>query len=444
MQSNGGITSARLSIEQPVRTILSGPAAGVVAGAVAGASAGFDDVVALDMGGTSFDVALIRGGHVGTSSEGKIGKYPLRIPMVDVHTIGAGGGSIAFLDPAGGLKVGPISAGAMPGPACYSRGGTDPTVTDASVLLGYLNPLSFAGGELLLHPSLARDAVARRIAEPLGLDVAQAAAGIHDIVNTQMVEAIRLVSVRRGYDLRNIALVAMGGAGPVHAGRLAQMIGARAVVVPLRPGVASAYGLLMADIRHELFRPYTATFTAASVSRLRSLFEDIDTACADRMREDGVPLSSVTIHRYAEARYVGQSYELEVPFPDGPVDGGNLVELRRRFHAWHDQYYGHHNPDSEVEFVGIRSVHLHRLPTPPAERVSTAASVPHGPEETRQAFFAEMEGYVDVPVYERFSLPVGTRLRGPVTLDQPDTTTVVYPGQTASVHESGSIVIVTA
>jgi N-methylhydantoinase A/oxoprolinase/acetone carboxylase beta subunit len=443
MQSNGGITSARIVVEQPVRTILSGPAAGVVAGAVTGASAGFDDVVALDIGGTSFDVALIRGGRIGTGSEGKIGKYPLRIPMVDVHTIGAGGGSIAFLDPAGGLKVGPISAGAVPGPACYARGGSEPTVTDASLLLGFLNPLSFAGGEVHLHLSPAYEAVARHIAEPLRLNVPQAAAGIHDIVNTQMVEAIRLVSVRRGYDLRSIALVAMGGAGPVHAGRLAQMIGARAVVVPLRPGVASAYGLLMADIRHEQFRPYTAAFSTASAAKLSSLFEAIDSVCIDRMRLDGVSLSSVTVHRYAEARYVGQSYELEVPFPDGPIGEHTLSELRSRFHAWHDQYYGHHNPDSEVEFVGIRSVHLHHLPAPPTETPSGASAL-QSPVGTRRAFFAEIGGYVDAPVYQRLSLSVGTRLSGPAILDQPDTTTVVYPGQTANVHPSGSIILNTA
>jgi N-methylhydantoinase A/oxoprolinase/acetone carboxylase beta subunit len=440
MQSHGGISAAQLAIERPVGTMLSGPAAGVVAGAAAGRDAGFGDLVTLDMGGTSFDVAMVRDGRIETSSEGRIDKYPLRVPMVDVHTIGAGGGSIAYLDAAGGLKVGPESAGAVPGPACYGKGGTEPTVTDASLVLGYLNPDTYAGGGFELYADRAQEAIARRIAGPLGMDVPRAAAGVHDIVNTQMAEAVRLVSVRRGYDLRGIALVAMGGAGPIHAGRLADLLGAKAVVVPPRPGVASAYGLLMADIRHEQVRPYPKALGRASAAELAALFADIDARCAAAMRVEGVPPDRVAVRRYADMRYVGQSYELSVPLPDGPVVERTLAELARRFHEAHDRYYGHHSEGSEIELVGVRGVHAYTLPAPAATLGEPARASRVAPSGTRRMYFPE-RGYAEAPVYDRFALPVGGVVAGPAILDQEDTTTVVYPGQTARVHAGGSIVI---
>jgi N-methylhydantoinase A/oxoprolinase/acetone carboxylase beta subunit len=443
MQSHGGISAARNAVERPVGTMLSGPAAGVVAGAAAGSAAGFEDLVTLDMGGTSFDVAMVRQGRIETSPEGRLGKFPLRVPMVDVHTIGAGGGSIAFLDAAGGLKVGPVSAAAVPGPACYGKGGTEPTVTDASMVLGYLNPETYAGGGFPLYADRADDAVARRIADPLGMDLPRAAAGIHDIVNTQMAEAVRLVSVRRGYDLRGIALVAMGGAGPIHAGRLAILLDAKAVVVPPRPGVASAYGLLMADIRHEVRRPYLKTYSSASADDLTALFSEIDAECAARMRVEDVPPGGVAVERYAEMRYLGQSYELSVALRDGPPDAAALAGLRRSFHQVHDRYYGHHSEQSEIEFVSLRGVHVYRLPAPPAETTGLTAKGRAAPVARRRAFFTET-GFVETPIYERVALPVGATVRGPAILDQEDTTTVVYPGQTARVHDGGSLIITRA
>jgi N-methylhydantoinase A/oxoprolinase/acetone carboxylase beta subunit len=439
MQSHGGISGARNAIERPVGTMLSGPAAGVVAGAAAGQAAGFDQLVTLDMGGTSFDVAMVRGGRIETSAEGRLGRYPLRVPMVDVHTIGAGGGSIAFLDPAGGLKVGPVSAGAVPGPACYGKGGEEPTVTDASLVLGYLNPERYAGGGVPLYPDRAHETIARRIAGPLGMDVLRAASGIHDIVNTQMAEAVRLVSVRRGYDLRGIALVAMGGAGPVHAGRLADLLDAKAVVVPSRPGVASAYGLLMADIRHEVLRPYPRPLARASAAELADLFAEIDVECAARMRAEEVPPKGIDVHRFAEMRYVGQSYELAVSVPDGPVRADTLDELRRRFHGVHDRYYGHHSEQSDVEFVGVRGVHVYRLPAPAAASDEPGRGQRPAPLGARRMYVDGAQ--VEAPVYDRFALPLDATVAGPAILDQDDTTTVIYRGQTARVHPGGSVVI---
>ena len=441
MQSNGGITSARASVDRPVGTVLSGPAAGVVAGHVAGETAGFHDVVTVDMGGTSFDVALVRGGRIETGSEGRLGRYPLRVPMVDVHTIGAGGGSIARLDAAGGLKVGPESAGADPGPACYGRQGREATVTDASIVLGYLNPATYAGGRFPLFPELAHQAVDARVAGPLGLSVPRAAAGIHDIVNTQMAEAVRLVSVRRGYDLRGIALVAMGGAGPVHAGRLLKLLQARAVVVPPRPGVSSAYGLLLARVRHEASRAYPRRFDRVEPGQLSAICAEIDDYCRGRMREESVPLDRVTVQRYAEMRYVGQSYELQVPMAVEGIDRDSLTRLLGDFHALHDRIYGHQSPDNAVEIMGVRGVHLYQLPAPPTDRPTRASAAPAEPIAQRRAFFGETGEYADTPVYARGSLSVGARVPGPAILDQEDTTTVVYPGQVARVHESGSVIL---
>jgi N-methylhydantoinase A/oxoprolinase/acetone carboxylase beta subunit len=438
MQSNGGITSAQAAAERPVGTVLSGPAAGVVAGEMAGRLAGFEDVVTLDMGGTSFDVALVRRGHIETGSEGRLGRYPLRVPMVDVHTIGAGGGSIARLDAAGGLRVGPESAGADPGPACYGRGGREATVTDASIVLGYLNPATYAGGRFPLQPHLATEIVRTRVAEPLGLELARAAAGIHEIVNTQMAEAVRLVSLQRGYDLRGIALVAMGGAGPVHAGRLLKLLQARAVVVPARPGVSSAYGLLLAQIRHEAARPYPRLVQQAEPAAMRRLFEEMDAQCRRKMQAEGVPLADVRIERYAEMRYVGQSFELRVLFPTEGKDA--LAALLAEFHLTHDRVYGHHSPDTNVEILALRAVHLYQLPAPPADPPPPAGA-PAKPAGARRTFFAELGGYVDGPVYRRAGLAAGARVKGPAIVDQEDTTTVVYPGQTASVHPSGTLII---
>ena len=261
MQSRGGISGAGSALVKPVSTLLSGPAAGVIGGVHAGAEAGLSDLITIDIGGTSSDVALVRDGKPLIGSDGKIGTYPLRQPMIDVDTIGAGSGSIAWIDPAGGLRVGPRSAGSNPGPACYGWGGDQPTVTDASLVLGFLNPDYFAGGEIGLDVEAAHAAITK-IAEPLGLDLDVAAAGIQRIINARMADQLRLVSIRRGHDPRQFSLVPLGGAGPLHAGRLAEQLGIKTILVPPTPGVLSAFGLLVAEIEHE----HSATFAQDSAT----------------------------------------------------------------------------------------------------------------------------------------------------------------------------------
>src|SRR5437868_3323005 len=330
MRSRGGIVSAALAAQQPVTLFLSGPAAGVIGATSAAERSGVRDFVSLDMGGTSNDVAVVHGGAPLLASEGSIGPYPVRTPMVDVNTIGAGGGSIAWIDAAGGLRVGPRSAGAEPGPACYGRGGDEATVTDASVVLGYLNPARFAGGAMTLDVSAAERAVAA-IGRRLGVDPVAAAAGIHRVINSRMADQIRLVTIKRGYDPRQFSLVVLGGAGPVHGAALAEEMGMAEVLVPEAPGVLAAFGLLAAAIEHHHARTLQA-------------------------RTDVADLSGVN-------RCLGQAYELEVPLAV-PVTPERVPGLVSAFHAVHERVYGYARAQQPVEFVNFRAVHTYPLPRP--------------------------------------------------------------------------------
>src|SRR5919197_423064 len=315
MQSRGGLTSGQTATERPVTMLLSGPAAGVIGGRFAGEQSQLRNLITLDMGGTSCDVALVREGKPLLSREGRIARYPLRVPMVDVSTVGAGGGSLAWLDSSGGLHVGPQSAGADPGPACYGRGGTVPTITDASVVLGYLNPHYFAGGDLTLQVDQAYQVV-RDMAMRLHMTPETLAAGMHRILNAGMADEIRLVSVRRGYDPRQFALVPLGGAGPVHAGRLAAMLSIPTTVVPAAPGVLSAFGLLVANIEHDQSRTFAVKAAEADVERMVQVLAELDLLGQEKMQRDHVPPELVHVNHAADLRYVGQSYELEVPLPE--------------------------------------------------------------------------------------------------------------------------------
>src|SRR5919202_2921166 len=285
MQSRGGLTSVQTATERPVTMLLSGPASGVIGGRFAGEQSHLRDLITLDIGGTSCDVALVRKGKPLISREGRIARYPLRVPMVDVSTVGAGGGSLAWLDSSGGLRVGPQSAGADPGPACYSRGGTVPTITDASVVLGYLNPHYFAGGDLTLRVEQAHQVIGN-MATRLHMTPEALAAGMHRIINARMADEIRLVSVRRGYDPRQFALVLLGGAGPVHGGRLAAMLSIPTTVVPTAPGVLSAFGLLVANIEHDQSRTFAVKADEADVERIVQILAELDLLGQEKMQRD--------------------------------------------------------------------------------------------------------------------------------------------------------------
>src|SRR5438067_426573 len=435
MRSRGGIVSAALAAQQPVTLFLSGPAAGVIGAGFAAERSGVRDFVSLDMGGTSNDVGVVRDGKPLLASEGSIGPYPVRTPMVDVNTIGAGGGSIAWIDAAGGLRVGPRSAGAEPGPACYGRGGDEATVTDASVVLGYLDPARFAGGAMTLDVSAAERAVAA-IGRRLGVEPVAAAAGIHRVVNSRMADQIRLVTIKRGYDPRQFSLVVLGGAGPVHGAALAEEMGMAEVLVPEAPGVLAAFGLLAAAIEHHHARTLQARTDAVDLSAVNRCLGALDAAGCARMREERVPPGDVRVAYAADMRYVGQAYELEVPLAV-PVTPASVPDPVSASHAVHERLYGYARAQQPVEFVNFRAVHTYPLPRPvvtPAARSNGTLADARLAE--RRAYFG---GFVSTAIYERARLPLGARLAGPAIVEQSDTTTVIPPGVTALVDDAGNL-----
>ena len=438
MQSRGGITGVENSIERPVGTILSGPAAGVVGAASAAAASGHGDCLTFDMGGTSADVALVRDGRPDVAPISEVDIFPLRVPMVDIKSVGAGGGSIAWLDDAGGLKVGPRSAGARPGPACYGFGGTEPTVTDAAVVLGYLNPESFAGG-LVLAPDLAERAVADRVGEPLRLATADAALGIHRIINSRMAQTLRLISIERGLDPRDFSLVAFGGAGPVHATRLAAEIGIRRVIIPTAPGVYCALGLLGAPVEHGASRTFHHPCDGVDLEALNRTLELLDDECDRLMSRDGISAEDGTRRHAAEMRYIGQSHELEVEF-ESPLTIDRLLGAVGRFHQVHRQIFAYAKETEEVEFVTLRTVRSKAVEAP-ALAPPGSASGDLEPSLYRRACFSRDDGFVDTPVYRREFLTSGAAITGPAIVEQPDSTTVIHPGDSALVDSIGNLLI---
>lgn len=439
MQSRGGLTSVHTATARPVTMLLSGPASGVIGGRFAGGQSQVHNLLTLDMGGTSCDVALVKEGKPLIAREGRIARYPLRVPMVDVSTVGAGGGSLAWLDSSGGLRVGPQSAGADPGPACYGRGGAVPTVTDASIVLGYLNPQYFAGGRLTLDAEAAHRVIGT-MATRLQMTPPALAAGIHRIINARMADEIRLVSVRRGYDPRQFALLLLGGAGPVHGGRLAAMLSLPTTVVPTAPGVLSAFGLLVASIEHDQSRTFAMPAAAVDLTQMVQILEELDRLGHDKMQRDRVPPPDVQIAHAADLRYIGQSYELEVPLPV-PLDTTSVTQAVADFHAIHRQVYGHSRPTHPVEFVNLRSVHSAPLPRPHLAPPPTGGRLEDALKGVRPAYFDEYQAYWDTPVYQRDHLPIGVQFVGPAIVEQPDTTTVVYPGFLCQADAAGNLLL---
>jgi N-methylhydantoinase A len=437
MQSSGGLATARAAAGRPVNMILSGPTGGVMGGKFIGELAGFRNIVTIDMGGTSFDVTLVREGNPIISREGKVCGYPLRVPMVDVNTIGAGGGSIAWLDAAGGLHVGPQSAGAEPGPACYGLGGEEPTATDASIVLGYLNAEHFTGGEVPLYKDAAVKAI-DKIAGRLGMDTASTAFGIHTILNSKMADEIRLVSIRRGYDPRDFVMVAFGGAGPVHAGILARTLNIKTVVVPELPGVLSAFGLLVADVESEQSQTLLMRLDEFDFEKANHLLEELDRLGREEMERDDIPFDQVKILRFADMRYTGQSFELEVPIPD-KIDAQNIGKIEQDFADINLQVYGQTKGGVPVEVVNLRCIYTHTMAKPQLVSAQRTGTVEEALKGKREAYFGD--GYSGTPIYDRTGLPVGGSLQGPAIIEQADTTTVIYPGQSCYVDNFNNIVI---
>jgi len=437
MQSRGGLMVSEVARQRPVRLFLSGPAAGVIGARIAGASAGIDDLITVDIGGTSCDIALISQGRALIRSEGVIDGYPVRVGMVDVNSIGAGGGSIAWIDRGGGLRVGPHSAGADPGPACYDRGGAEPTVTDASLVLGYVNPDYFAGGALKLNPDRARQAIADKIATPLKLTVEQAALGIHRVLNAQMAEGIRLVSIRQGLDPRQFTLLALGGGGAVHATALARDMNIGRVLVPRMPGVLSAIGLLSAPVEHEVSAAFGRALADTPLADVRTVLAALDRDCARLMAKERLNGVAVAIQYLADVCYAGQSYTLEVPLRLETPDP--LARLYDDFLENHDRVYGHATR-TPARIVNLRSVHQ----AGGEDRLDGASSPPAGASPrkgTRRVRVADAADFVEAALLDRAALPPGFTFRGPAIVEQTDTTTLVEPGWQATVDAAGNLIL---
>jgi N-methylhydantoinase A len=440
MKSNGGVFGPQLAAQQAVHMALSGPAAGAVGASTVARLAGYDNVISIDMGGTSADVCLIRDGQPSITSEGEIGPFPLQIPMTDIHTIGAGGGSMATVTNSGSLTVGPQSAGALPGPACYDQGGTAPTVTDANLVLGRIPP-HLLGGEVPLSLERACHAIADHVAAPLGLDLHAAAAGIVQIVNNNMMGALRVVSVEKGYDPRDFALMAFGGAGPMHAGQLAELLGMSTIIIPPYPGLLSALGLLSTDLRHDAVRTFVQRGPAYDLAGMEAVYQALQTEAAAHLSAEGVPLERQTFQRLADLRYARQGFEVTVDFPGQTVTPPALQQLIAQFHQRHEQLYTYAALDTPVEIVNLRLRAVGQmakltLPRVPAVATGSIPSELH----TRPVYFT-VAGWVDTPVFARQTLCAGHVLHGPAIIEQFDTTTVVFPGHEATVDAYGNVLI---
>lgn len=440
-QSNGGVISFAQAARLPVRTVLSGPATGVVGAQQVARLAGYAELITFDMGGTSTDVALLSNGQCRMAGEAVVHGYPIKTPMLDIHTVGAGGGSIAFIDSGGLLKVGPRSAGADPGPACYGRGNTEATVTDANVVLGTLNPDYLLDGRMPVRRDLARDAIGR-LADRLGMDVMATAQGIVSVVTANMARAIRVISVQRGYDPREHTLVAFGGAGPLHAARLAKELDIGRILVPRHPGILCAMGLLLTDLRADFAITRRRVLQANVLSDVAAAFEEL-TARADAWFEaEGIAAADRQITRTVDMRYAGQNYELPVALPTGPVAPATLDALAEGFAVAHQRAYGFVAGEDPVQLITFRVealglVHKARFqPEPEAGADAAPAAIGE-----RQVWLPEAGGLLRCLVYKREALRAGNRIAGPAIVEQMDATTLVLPGMTGRVEPYLNLVL---
>jgi N-methylhydantoinase A len=437
MKSNGGVLSAAEVVHQPITTVLSGPAAGALGAAVVANAAGHARVLTLDGGGTSTDVTVVQDGHPAMTTEGSVGVYPSKIPMIDVVTVGAGGGSVAWISPEGTLKVGPRSAGADPGPLCYAKGGTEVTVTDAHVVLGRIPP-HLLGGEIPLDISAARAGLAE-LAGRLGMDVERCAAGILEISAWNQANALRQVTVKRGLDARDFTLVGFGGSGPLLACRLADVLGLDGVLVPPNPGNLSAYGLLTVDVRNDYVRTAVTRHSGVDVAAVEKVLGDLEVAADDALAREGFLSPVRRFIRTADLRYYGQAFEVRVAVPDGPVTAELLDAVADAFHAEHRALYGYDfrgDPRQEVEWVNHRVTGIGPIRTPSIPEAAPGTGADRALSGSRPVFFDE---WTDTSVYQRAALGAGDRVPGPAIIEEFGSTVPVHPGFTATVDRHGNL-----
>ncbi len=453
MQSSGGVLTFGAAAKKPVFLVESGPAAGVIAATYLGDTLGHPNVISFDMGGTTAKAGLVQDGRPQVTKDYEVGAtaqagaggargggYPIRTPVIDLVEIGAGGGSIAWIDPGGVLRVGPHSAGADPGPVCYGKGGKEPTITDANLVLGRLNPDYFLGGEIALNAEAARKAIQQKCADPLGLDPVEAAHGIVEIANAAMVNALRLVSVQRGYDPREFVLVAFGGAGPVHACRLAAEMEIPTTLIPMSPGTTSAMGLLVTDLKHDYSTTFICQVDKLDLKKVATAFCNMEQQGMAILEEEGVQDKDKDFLRQVDMRYVGQSYELTVPLSGTEFTPAGIEVLLDHFHREHDRAYGYSAPEEPAEFVNLRLSAIGRIAKPRLRSLDSNLDAP-ALKTSRPVYFSERNGFVDCPIYDRYTLASGNIVDGPAIVEEIDSTTVIHPGYRGAVDTYGNLIL---
>jgi N-methylhydantoinase A len=451
MLSNGGITTCETASDYPIRLIESGPAAGALAASFYSQLKGLDHVISFDMGGTTAKICVIDQGRPMVTTEFEVARVyrfkkgsglPVKVPVIEMIEIGAGGGSIARIDDLGLLKVGPDSAGADPGPACYGLGGSAPTVTDADLLLGYLDPDYFLGGKMRLDRDRAEEAIRKQVAEPLGVDLTRAAWGIHHVVNENMANAARIHLVERGRDQRRYSLIAFGGAGPVHAYRVAEKLKLRQIISPPAAGVTSAFGFLVAPMAFDFVQTYLTTLRGIDFAHLNTIFAEMEARGRALLRQAGIPAAAITVTRSADMRYLHQGFEINVPAPSGRLSTDDIPHLQASFDQEYERMYKRLNPDVDVEALNWRVIVAGPRPEIRVQQTQghTASSEPTRKGE-RPAYFPETSGYLQCPVYDRYQLAPGMSLRGPAIIEERESTVVVGPGAQVEVDAYRNVVV---
>ena len=437
IQNNGGAASVEQVASKPVTLLLSGPAAGVGALTSYSRAIGSDDLISMEIGGTSCDAMLMAGGQVAVTDEFQIAGYHLALPSIDIHTIGAGGGTIAGVDGAGLMYAGPAGAGAVPGPAAYGIGGTEPTVTDAQLVLGRLRPGPYAGGSVTLHLDRARDAMDRVLATPLGIDVESAAAGIIRLVEQNLLHAVQRISIERGHDPRRFVLVACGGAGPMHGASVGRLLGCAKVYIPRLSGAFCAIGMLHANVRHDLVRVTFAPLDDADPDQLDRRFAEMEADAREMLAADGFDDTASGFARALDLRYRGQQWDVRVPLGEGRI---HAERVRKAFEAEHERLFGHHQPGGHVEITKLRLAAIGRLP-PIRPAAAPAATGAPEPVERRPVWIDAATGWREVAVYAGADLRAGHRLPGPLIVEEETTTLMIGAGDTIEVDAAGNYVV---
>ncbi|MBI5614798.1 MAG: hydantoinase/oxoprolinase family protein [Gammaproteobacteria bacterium] len=443
MQLNGGTSTVNKVMQRPIYSLASGPAAAPVAGLHCTKRVGMNNVITIDMGGTSFDVSMVTDGTPTLTRDLRVHEMPVGVAAVNVHSIGAGGGSIAWMDKGGALQVGPHSAGAEPGPACYGQGGTAPTCTDANVVLGYINPDYFLGGRREILPELSARAVDEHVAKPLGLSVPEAAHGIFRIINHNMVDAIRVVSIERGIDPRDYALVVGGGAGAIHAGMLGRTLGMKTAIIPRYSGVFCSFGMIVSDVRHDYMQAFATNTGRFDPTRANQVIADLERRAIDDMIEEGFPEGEVTLARYADAKYPAQIHELTIPVPAGrPLTAADGAEMAAAFHDLHERMFTYCVRESSVDLFHWRVIAHRRVRSPEATAFPPAVNpVSIALKGSRRVYFGDINDYRDTSIYDGEKLERGMIVTGPAVVEQTNTTIVVFAGQKLDVNEFGDFIL---